>query len=437
MRISHHVYLAAAILVVATAPAVAQPSPARRGSTGAPPSGEVARQGAVLSGLLEIAQARAPGVRTAELRLAAARGDRRQAGAHPNPELSADLENVAGTGAYRGTRSFETTIGVTQLLEVNGARTARISGATAAVTVAERELEIARLDAVRDTIIAYAAFVAAARNVEVERERARLASEVVRATQDRMRAGRDPLVELRRAEVAQATARIGADRAEREVDATRRGLATVLGQGMVEAAIDHAWFEAIGPAPVPAAATMSQAPDLARLQAEIARSRATLETERANALPNPSIRGGVRYFQESRDTAAIIGLSVPIPIFDRNRGNIERAGADLARSEAEAQQATVSLAADLAGARRRLDLAWREADSIRRVVLPAAREAQGLAREGYAAGRFSLLEALDAQRTLSEARAQLNAALNEFHTRRAEAERLEGRSTTYIRGGVR
>ncbi len=425
------------MLVAATAPSLAQPSPARRASAGAPPASEAPRPGAALRGLLEIAQARAPGVRAAELRLAAARGERRQAGAFPNPELSADLENVAGTGAYRGTRSFETTVGVTQLLEVNGARTARISGARAAVAVTEHELEIARLDAVRDTIIAYAAFVAAARNVEVERERARLAGEVVRATQDRMRAGRDPLVELRRAEVAQATARIGADRAEREVEATRRSLATALGQGVVEVAIDNAWFDAIGSAPVPAAAATPTGPDLARLQAEIARSRATLEAERANSLPNPSIRGGVRYFQESRDTAAIVGLSVPIPLFDRNRGNIERAGADLARSEAEAQQAAISLAADLAGARRRLDLAWREADSIRRVVLPAAREAQGLAREGYAAGRFSLLEALDAQRTLSEARTQLNAALNEFHARRAEVERLEGRSTTQIGGGVR
>lgn len=59
-------------------------------------------------------------------------------------------------------------------------------------------------------------------------------------------------------------------------------------------------------------------------------------------------------------------------------------------------------------------------------MVPGAEQAFGFAREGYAAGRFSFLEVLDAQRTLLEARTQLNAALRDVHLRRAEADRLSG-----------
>ncbi|MGG5811634.1 TolC family protein [Falsiroseomonas sp. CW058] len=411
-------------------PALAQDgAPARRRAAALPQAGaEALRPGAALNALLEAAQSRSPTIRAAELRIAAAQGELRQAGVYPNPELSVDAENIGGSGPYRGTRSLETTVGVAQLLEVNGARTARIGSAQAGLEVARRELEVARLELKRDITIGYAAFVTATRNAEVERERLRLAGEVVRATQARMTAGRDPLVELRRAEVAQASARIAIERAEREIDSARRALATLLGVPTIDVAADNAWFETIGPAPgaiAPPAAGSS--PDLARQQAEVARVRAALSAERANALPNPTLRAGVRQFQDSRDTAAVVGLSLPIPVFDRNRGAIERAGSDLARAEAEAQQAALALTASLTDAVRRLDLAWREVESTRRVVLPAAREAQALAREGYAAGRFSLLEALDAQRTFTEARLQLNAALNDVHARRAEVERLAGR----------
>lgn len=420
------------MLAAALLPAAAQDAPARRtGPSASRPAADTVRPSTSLRNLIELAQARSPAVRAAELRVASARAELRQAGVYPNPELSVDAENIAGSGPYRGARSLETTVGVSQLLEVNGARTARVSGAQAGLEVAERELDVARLEAVRDVTVAYAAFVAATRNAEVERERVRLAGEVVRATQARMTAGRDPLVELRRAEVAQATARIAVARAEREVEAARRSLATTLGLPIVNAVPDNVWFEAIGPAPGPVGPLAPGAsPDLARQQAEVARSRAALAAERANALPNPTVSAGVRQFQDSRDTAAVVGLSLPIPILNRNRGAIERAGSDLARAEVEAQQATLALTASLADAARRLEVAWREADSIRRVVLPAAREAQALAREGYAAGRFSLLEALDAQRTFSDARLQFNTALNEFHARRADVERLVGRLPT-------
>lgn len=436
MRLFHNVVLATALVAAVVQPVAAQDARQRRPATS--PASRVRpdapRPGGPLRALIEVAQARSPAVRAAELRVEAARGELRQSRAYPNPEFLVEAENFGGSGQYRGVRSLETTVSIAQQLEVNGARTARLTGAQAALAVAERELDIARLDAVRDVTIAYAALVKAARDADVERERARLAAEVVRATQDRMIAGRDPLVELRRAEVAQAHARISVDRAGRAIETARRALATAMGLPVIDVSLDDAWFEAIGPAPLAASGgPAATAPDIARLQAEVERNRAALAAERANALPNPTVRGGIRNFQDTRDNAAVFSLSIPIPIPGSNRGAIDRAGADLTRSEVEMQQATITLTATLADARLRLDLAWREADAIRRVILPAAREAYSLAREGYSSGRFNLIETLDAQRTLTEARLQLNTALLEFHNRRTEAERLEARGAIQSR----
>jgi cobalt-zinc-cadmium efflux system outer membrane protein len=140
------------------------------------------------------------------------------------------------------------------------------------------------------------------------------------------------------------------------------------------------------------------------------------------------VLGGVRRFREAGgDNAFVLGLAVPLPVFDRNQGNILRAGAEVSRAEADAERGRLFLDAALAGAEQRLDQAWRAADGLRRTVLPAAEEAAGFAREGYAAGKFSLLEVLDAQGALSNVREQLNAALLEVRQARADIARLRGR----------
>ena len=139
-----------------------------------------------------------------------------------------------------------------------------------------------------------------------------------------------------------------------------------------------------------------------------------------------TVGAGVRRFSDTNGTAMVLNLSVPLPVLDRNQGNIARAGADLTRTERVAELNRRALGAALTDAGQRLQTAWREADGLRRVVVPGAEQAFGFAREGYAAGKFSFLEVLDAQRTLLEARTQLNAALRDVHLRRAEADRLSG-----------
>ncbi|SDB35108.1 TolC family protein [Belnapia rosea] len=424
--------LGAAALILLTMPAAEAEGPARRRvAQAAPESG-----GALLvpspERAVELALARAPILRSAEAGRRAAQGDRVTAGLRPNPEFSVEAENIGGSGGYGGIRSLETTYGLSQRIETGGKRQARIEAAGRAVALTGLDVEAVRLDLAREVVQALAAAVARARAVDIARERQRLADEVLRATRARVEAGREAPVQQRRAEVDRETATVFLDRAEREAASAARGLAVLLAAPAVEVAPARAaWFDEIGPRPEPgrAAALPPGQLDRARLDALIGQRRAELDLQRRNAIPDIAVGAGMRRFREAGgDTAFLLGLRVPLPVFDRNQGNILRAGAELNRAEAEAERGRLYLDASLAESERRLDQAWRAADSLRRTVLPAAREAAGAAREGYAAGKFSLLEVLDAQRVLIDAREQLNGALLEVQQVRADIVRLRGRA---------
>jgi outer membrane protein, heavy metal efflux system len=414
-------------------PAAAQSLPAVAAPVGAAPDATVL----VVSSperAVGLALARAPVLRSAEAGRRAALGDLFQAGLRPNPEVRLDNQSIAASGPYRGRSPIETGVGLSQRVETAGKRQARVEAAGRALALTGLEAEAVRLDLIREVVRALAGTVAGARAVEIARERVRLADEVLRATRARVEAGREPFVQQRRAEVARETAAVGFERSQREAAVLRRALSVLLAAPRVEVAADRAaWFDDLGPRPDPARAPALPPGQLdrVRLDALIDQRRAELDLQRRNAVPDVTVNGAASRFREASETAAttafVLGLSVPLPVFDRNQGNILRAGAEVSRAEADAARGRLYLDAALADSERRLDQAWRAADSLRRTVLPAAQEAAGFAREGYAAGKFSLLEVLDAQGALSNVREQLNAALLEVQAVRADIARLRGR----------
>ena len=438
--------------LLAAAPAAAQNVIDPKGSVVIDPKGSVIidPKGRVVINSPEQAVAMAlgqsPALRGADASRQAVRGDAVQASLRPNPEASIVVENFGGLGGrgnYRGGRAAESTLGVSQRLELGGKRNARIGFAGRSTDLASLEYEAARLDLARDVVLALAEAAAAARNLGVAQERTRLAAETLRAVRGRVEAGKDPLLQARRVEVARATAEIAADRARREAETALVTLAVLIGVSRVELAPGQAWFDQLGAAPKPPAPAdpmirMTANPDLAKLEATIAQQRANLAVQRANAVPDVTLQGYVRRFQDGRETAFVAGASIPLPVTDRNQGGIARAQAELLRAEADAERGRLALVASFIIAERRTEEARRAVQSLRRDALPAAEQAARFAAGGFAEGKFSYLEVLDAQRALSDVRAQLNDALREFHARRAETQRLRGQEPGVdLAGGTR
>ncbi|MFC0387706.1 TolC family protein [Muricoccus vinaceus] len=383
----------------------------------------VASQEEAVSAVLQ----RSPALAAAQAAVDASRGSLTQAGARPNPAVSITAENIAGSGAYRGTSRAETTYELSQLLEVGGQRGARVGVAQRDLTLAGRDLDATRLNLVRAARQAYAEAIAMRRASRLAADSVRLAEGVLRIARERVSAGREPYPQQRRAEVSLASVRLARQRAEDESGLARRALAVLLAVPEVDLGTTDAWFNDIGPGPANRPARDPEAnPDFARWREEVARADAALQLERRRAVPDLRVGAAIRRLSGTDDTAMVLNFSVPLPIFDRNQGNIARAGAERSRTERLAELNQIAIGAGLLDTHQRLETAWREADGLRRVVVPGAEEAFAFAREGYSAGKFQFLEVLDAQRVLFEARAQLNLALRDYHLRRADADRLTG-----------
>ena len=121
---------------------------------------------------------------------------------------------------------------------------------------------------------------------------------------------------------------------------------------------------------------------------------------------------------------------MPLPLFDRNQGGSGEAEARLGRVEAEQKAAEVRLGTVLLGLYEEMVHDLHVMKGLEREILPKAEDALRISRDGYAEGRFSYLDVLDAQRTIFDARQEYIEAAASYHQFLVEIERLLGRPFT-------
>jgi cobalt-zinc-cadmium efflux system outer membrane protein len=168
-------------------------------------------------------------------------------------------------------------------------------------------------------------------------------------------------------------------------------------------------------------------PDLERWASEERKHRAAVDLEKAKATSDVTVSGGVRYFEEGDDTAFVVGVALPIPLFDRNQYGIEEAMGNLAKAREQYQGAKIKQIAALDEALNELAGSYDEVTALQSDVLANAQRAFETAYQGYEEGKFDYLYVLDTQRTLFETRAQYIDTVETYHKTRARAERLMGR----------
>lgn len=409
--------VALAMLFAGVPAAVAQDAP-----TAAPVVSSILTLETAIAMALEAA----PRGAAALARLHAAAGALDQADTAPNPEIGFELENAGGTGPYRDFRSSERTYTLSQTIELGGKRGARTDSARAARDLAAIDLDIVRLDLARDVRLAFAEAVAAAAQRTLAQDSLALVQAVEASTRARVEAGREAPIQASRADIARRQAQLALDQADRRLSAARHVLAGLTRLDAGGLRLEEGWFRRLD---LPAGPDVAEAPDLRRRQAELARGRADLSLEQRRPIPDVTLSAGFRQFKEDGENAFLMGVSLPIPLFDANRGGIARARAELAAAAADLAAERIDLDRRLHAARANLDAARDMAASLRDSIIPTAEQAFALAREGYGQGKFAYLEVLEAQRTLVDARRDLIDALQGFHNARAELERLAAPGT--------
>lgn len=393
------------------------------------PTGEL-----TLEQVQSLAFRHSPEIAAAESELRAREGRLLQAAARPNPEVRGTVENLGGDAGETG--GVESTIELAQRLELGGDRSARVAAAAAARDLAQWDLEARRIDVMSRATRAYYEVLAAQRSVQLAGETVRLTEEVRSTVAARVEAGKVSPIEETRAEVALAAERIERKRAESELLAARSRLAATWGSTTprFDRVADDAGATPSLPSLDSINAALERTPELARWAAEIAQREALLRVERARATSDVTVGGGYRHFKLGGG-AAVVSASLPLPLFDRNRGAQIEARERVRSAEEERRAAIVRVRQLVAEAHASLSRAQSEVRGLREEVVPGAESVYAAVSEGYRLGKFGYMEVLDARRTLAAARAQLARAQSDLHRAYAGLQRLTATPLTEMRNG--
>lgn len=364
-----------------------------------------------------------PSVAAASAGVDAATAARRVAGLRPNPEVQVQVENVAGTGVYKGLRSSETTVGVALPLELGGKRSARVALATARLSRAQVQSEIARADLRLQITQLYIDAVAAERRAEVLSEQAGIADDAFRISYERVKAGDVSPIEQQRADVLRINAQVAADSAVRQAQAARANLETLL-SAPVTGPLDRAWFERIDdygpPRPIEVEGTLA----LAAAEADVRTADAQVRVARSLRVPDLTVSTFARRLEATNDTAAVVGISIPIPFFNNGSAFAAQSRSEQTQAIALRNLAVIDTRQQIANAQAEVENAAATARAAGGPGLTAAQEAARIARIGWTQGKFDQIALLDAERTLSQTRQTYVDALAAYHDAQARLARL-------------
>jgi len=362
-----------------------------------------------------------PALQALAFEIKAVDGQVQQARLLPNPELSGLVEDH-----QRATRT--TTIQLTQPIETGGKRGARID-------VAERERDLARLslqakqaEVRANTSKAFHALLAAQARMELADTSHALARQALAAASTRVTAGKNSPVDETRARIAASGAEIDLVQARADVDTARENLAVLWGgsaqaldqvQGQLDQLPDAAPLATL-------TARLETAPGIALARIELQRREALGRAEKARRIPDLAVTFGSKKDEQFGRRQAVFGLSVPLPLFDRNQGKLHEALQRTEQARAELAATTATIASELRTAHARLMTARSQARSLQDDHLPGARSASEAARKGYEYGKFGILDVFDAQRVLLQAQAHHLRVLADAHAAAADIDRILG-----------
>jgi cobalt-zinc-cadmium efflux system outer membrane protein len=351
-----------------------------------------------------------------------------QAGLIPNPELGVEFENFLGSEPSRRFETLETTLSISQLVELGGKRAARIGLASSEKEVSLWDYEAKRADVAAEVAKSFVEVLSAQERYALVEEMARLAKEVLDVVSARVTAGKISPVEETKASVAWSISGIDLERAKLALVGARKKLAATWGNAKPIFSKAVGQLDRLTPIPPPEALAdrVSRNPDVARWAAEMEQRKATLALERANRIPDVTISGGVRRSREVNDTTFLFSATIPLPLFNRNQGKILESQYRISKAESERAGTGNRVLTALSDAYQALAAGYVEATTLKTAVLPGARSAFDAATEGFRQGKFGYLDVLDAQRTLFEARGQYVEALGAYHKAVADTERLIG-----------
>ena len=371
--------------------------------------------GVTLDQAIDITLERSLDLRSKFLEIPMARADILQANLRSNPIFYQDGQLLQYKGASTqftraapgGPSQFDTNI--TYPLDVSRKRIAR----TRVAVQAERVLEALYQDAVRQRIDdVYGAFVtalAARQTVRYAKQSADRLVDVMERNEERFKKGDISLAELNQVRIRYRTARLGLVDAEAAFRKAKLDLGALMNLKLDEIARLElkGTISDVAPPPPPAdelrKLAVAERPDVVSVRLGVQRAEADFRLAKANAFSDVYVLWQPYTFQDNTPYGLksqyswALGVTVPLPIYNRNQGGISRAKINVTQSELQLGDLERQAQIDVEEAVQEYEITRREVAELREHVLPPAQQVRDNVYKLWSEGHSSLLDYLDAQ----------------------------------------
>jgi len=346
----------------------------------------------------------------------------------PNPEVEVEVENFAGSNETKGFDGAEYTFLVSQEILLGGKRKKRIDTATLEKSLSQRDLDIKKADLLLETKKRFLTILFLQEKLKLRQEMLKLGKQLIEKIEARIVAGRTSSAELTRAQVSLARETMEQTKLEQEISVARFHLAALWGSskpGFLRVAGDLTDGVDV---PLPEYNQLhpglEENSQIKRLASEAELLRSTVRLEEAARVPDVTVAGGIRRMNDAHSTAFVFNISLPVPIFNKNKGNIQSARYFTRKAEAELQATRTVLSSRLNLLLEQLKLSAKHAEMLKTTVMPKAKETYELISKGYGQGKYDYLEVLEAYRTQLEVQQEYLEAVFQFRQIKADIQRL-------------
>ncbi len=375
-----------------------------------------------LDELLELARTHNPDLAVATARVEEARGRMIQAGLYPNPTLGYSgnqINDGPGTGGQQG--GF-----VSQEFVTGGKLKIAREAARLGVTAADWHAASKWFDTAARVKSAYYEYATALAVLRETERMAELFTEALKRTEKLAAGGRVDSYDVSRLkiEVTQTANRVGA--AHQRVAATKRLLAIAVGMDQLPDGVATEELPDVAQIPAfdEAASLAGRSSFVLGAEAEADQAREELRQAEVKPIPNVHVMAIGAHDFVSRAPQASVQVGVPLPVWDRNQGNILSAKYRLQSATASVEQARLRVNERLTHAYQRYENARRQLDLYKTKVLPDAAAALMQIDKVYEAKGERFFDTLDARRVLAQARIDYAQTLGDLWSAVAEIETI-------------
>ncbi len=381
-----------------------------------------------LAEALNLADSLQPEIHASRLDVQVAKSLVAQAALRSNPGFSLDAENFGGKNELKGVDAAEYTAALEQTLELGGKRRKRVRVAEFDQQLIAFDLARKRLDIRAETVRRFVALQGAQERLALSKESVELAEDLERSVAARVRAGKVAATDAEKAGILLAQQKLARNKAQSEVQLARIKLSAMWGSvspGFERASGNLASIPSLPELSV-LELRMEANPDLARWATELEQRQASLVQQKAGRLPDLTVSGGIRRYSETDSQSFVAGISVQLPLFDRNQGKVREAVIMIEKAAQQHRAIKVTASAVLAESYQALSVAWDRIFVYKNEIIPRTQSVFNAVQAGYSEGKNTYLDVLDARRTFYEARAEYIEALVSGHTALADVERVVG-----------